>query len=715
MSKNTVSARFRRVDVDEYDENKFVDEEDGGENQLGPDEAEVDSLIRQYPLHYKHAELRKSLQSVCILNLPFTGNLIEALHAVLKNPPINTKNQNVKDRAEGLVLKVLSAFKSSDIEKAVQSLDKNGVDLLMKYIYKGFERPSENSSAVLLQWHEKALAAGGVGSIVRVLTARKTVLKSSQGAKNTFLLRLCADPFPPVMPNSEISVRKKQVRVGRDRDVYDEGRLVLDGTVLAVRERSHLHTVRVRLSQRLRGEQNTLHVLVSEGERQGDVLVHHQEGSSGVHHAILCVGHQPDEILVGCDAERQRQQLPSGGSQQDRDTGGSLTLQPSAGLAISQQVASRWAGALETTRSVDTLKGTGLRELLTLIYVCPQCKERPAPGEDGKDKGVVESTDGRGMEHFYQEGHLSFSVIIGDGVVPGVRHTFLVDGEHAEPTCSKLHLRLSPEDAACQGVTVNSLSYFLCSGPVDGVQYGDELPHRMTLKLCHYLGMPDCCTSIAEWGHLDKAGHRYWEVDYYKVGHVSFLLRHRKRSILPIPAISSSSHPLQYMTKTEDFITVNLLPGQGFSLQTCDWVSVPSHCGPSNAGGGLLHSRILDCMPLPQVSLQALHDSQEPQLPVTKKEKQIMLSGKCVLLLGTGDPEGAIRQGGEAVVFQQGTCMLGPLYHGSWLTLCFTAKNRSGTCIHNRSDWLQILMIRPFFSQLTVGLGMPVASQGKVV
>ncbi|XP_058632212.1 actin related protein 2/3 complex, subunit 5-like, b isoform X1 [Onychostoma macrolepis] len=181
MAKNTLSSRFRKVDIDEFDENKFVDDHDEPADQQGPDAVEVDNLIRQ-------------------------GDLMAALHIALRNPPINSRNPAIKvqtilprttfqneaygaqtgrlhlsclsfsqERAQAVVLKVLTSFKSSDIEPAVKSLDKNGVDLLMRYIYKGFERPTENSSAILLQWHEKAFAVGGLGSIVRVMTARKTV------------------------------------------------------------------------------------------------------------------------------------------------------------------------------------------------------------------------------------------------------------------------------------------------------------------------------------------------------------------------------------------------------------------------------------------------------------------------------------------------------------------------------------------------------------
>ncbi|XP_009278915.1 PREDICTED: actin-related protein 2/3 complex subunit 5-like protein, partial [Aptenodytes forsteri] len=104
-----------------------------------------------------------------------TGDALRAFHTAIRSSPVNTKNQAMKEQAQGTMLKVLTSFKSSEIEQAVSSLDRNGVDLLMKYIYKGFEKPTENSSAILLQWHEKALAVGGLGSIVRVLTARKTV------------------------------------------------------------------------------------------------------------------------------------------------------------------------------------------------------------------------------------------------------------------------------------------------------------------------------------------------------------------------------------------------------------------------------------------------------------------------------------------------------------------------------------------------------------
>ncbi|XP_074780101.1 actin-related protein 2/3 complex subunit 5-like protein isoform X1 [Athene noctua] len=149
MARSALTSRFRRLDIDQYDENRFVEEPEEAaeaEPDAGP---EVEALLRQ-------------------------GDALRAFHTALRSSP-SPGSPAVKEQAQGTVLKVLTSFKSGEIERAVSSLDRNGVDLLMKYIYKGFEKPTENSSAILLQWHEKALAVGGLGSIVRVLTARKTV------------------------------------------------------------------------------------------------------------------------------------------------------------------------------------------------------------------------------------------------------------------------------------------------------------------------------------------------------------------------------------------------------------------------------------------------------------------------------------------------------------------------------------------------------------
>lgn len=94
---------------------------------------------------------------------------------MLSNAPLGSSNQQTKDNALTLTLKVLLAIKSAQIEEAVATLTRNDIDILMKYIYRGFEYPSEGSSGHLLLWHEKAYNIGGAGSIVRVLSDRKRV------------------------------------------------------------------------------------------------------------------------------------------------------------------------------------------------------------------------------------------------------------------------------------------------------------------------------------------------------------------------------------------------------------------------------------------------------------------------------------------------------------------------------------------------------------
>ncbi|EDW03292.1 actin-related protein 2/3 complex subunit 5-A [Drosophila grimshawi] len=146
MAKNTSSNAFRKIDVDQYNEDNFREDEGADSAAVGPDETEITSLLTK-------------------------GKSVEALLSALQNAPLRCKNQHVKDNALNITLRVLLSIKSTQIDQAIDSVEENDlIDVLMKYIYRGFEIPTEGSSGHLLQWHEKAFAKGGVGCIVRVLS-----------------------------------------------------------------------------------------------------------------------------------------------------------------------------------------------------------------------------------------------------------------------------------------------------------------------------------------------------------------------------------------------------------------------------------------------------------------------------------------------------------------------------------------------------------------
>jgi len=157
MSKNTASNAFRKIDVDAFNEDNFRDEDTAG---TGPQPGQGGAVASE-------AQIGTWIQE---------GKTVEALQALLSQAPISNKNQQEKDAALALVMRVLLSIKSANaVDSAVKKLDPDQRDVLMKYIYRGFENPSEGSSAHLLLWHEKVFEEAGVGSIVRVLTDRKKV------------------------------------------------------------------------------------------------------------------------------------------------------------------------------------------------------------------------------------------------------------------------------------------------------------------------------------------------------------------------------------------------------------------------------------------------------------------------------------------------------------------------------------------------------------
>lgn len=133
MARNP-SSGFRKIDVDQYSEDLFKEEENAEAQSpsAGFDENEVSKLIQQ-------------------------GKYSNALKFILSSAPLHTKNQIAKDNAFNLIMQVILSVKTSEIEKSLDGLDMDHIDVLMKYIYRGFENPSDGSSAHLLAWHVRKL------------------------------------------------------------------------------------------------------------------------------------------------------------------------------------------------------------------------------------------------------------------------------------------------------------------------------------------------------------------------------------------------------------------------------------------------------------------------------------------------------------------------------------------------------------------------------
>lgn len=95
----------------------------------------------------------------------------EALKPILKAVAQVGRKHPQRGEVADLVFRVITGINTAKVQEVIDGLDLDEVDVLMRYIYYGFEHPTESTSfSSLLFWHDRACQRGGVGSIVRVMT-----------------------------------------------------------------------------------------------------------------------------------------------------------------------------------------------------------------------------------------------------------------------------------------------------------------------------------------------------------------------------------------------------------------------------------------------------------------------------------------------------------------------------------------------------------------
>jgi len=129
----------------------------------------------------KDAAMRAAVEQKAeeVSRLVAAKSMEEALREAVADPPVDTKDAEIKAMAARTVLEVISASKDSEVDTLLSKLDDEGEDVLMKYLYALLEGAEE--CAKLLKWHEKLVKKSGLGCIVRALTDRKTVMRAATG------------------------------------------------------------------------------------------------------------------------------------------------------------------------------------------------------------------------------------------------------------------------------------------------------------------------------------------------------------------------------------------------------------------------------------------------------------------------------------------------------------------------------------------------------
>lgn len=156
----------RKVDVDEIvgDEDAFLEPDvEGG--------ASLHSLEVMETVGRERVEAARQLLS--------RGDYGALLATLLQIDPIiqsqDEKLEATKVQILSTLFQAISSIRSQDIQTIIQGLAQPQIDLLIRYLYKAMAAPAIYNPAVTLLWHEKVVEVGGVGSIARCLTNRRSI------------------------------------------------------------------------------------------------------------------------------------------------------------------------------------------------------------------------------------------------------------------------------------------------------------------------------------------------------------------------------------------------------------------------------------------------------------------------------------------------------------------------------------------------------------